>query len=241
MSLKFAQAASLLAATITTGLMAGVFGVYAHTIMRGLHTTDDRTFVTAFQAIDRAIINPVFMLTFFGALVASGVAGVLHLRDDDRSVLPWIVAAFALYLVVVVITMAVHVPLNDDIKAAGDPERIANLAAVRDAFHETRWVAWNVVRAIATTLAFGCLAWALVLHGRTTGTTTNEDAYPHTVVRDVAGSLPATRIPTTADLTKSSPRAPSQPIPPRVSAPTSPTSPSRPTPEEPESQIDRPE
>ena len=110
------------------------------------------------------------MLTFFGALVASGTAGVLYLRDDDRSVLPWIVAAFALYLVVVVITMAVHVPLNDDIKAAGNPERIANLAAVRDNFHETRWIAWNIVRALATTVAFGCLAWALVLHGRTTGT-----------------------------------------------------------------------
>ena len=67
MSLKFAQAATLLAATVTTGLMAGVFGLYAHTIMRGLGTTDDRTFVGAFQAIDRAIINPLFMLTFFGA------------------------------------------------------------------------------------------------------------------------------------------------------------------------------
>ena len=41
----------------------------------GPHSTDDRTFVTAFQAIDRAIINPLFMLTFFGALVASGIAG----------------------------------------------------------------------------------------------------------------------------------------------------------------------
>jgi uncharacterized membrane protein len=170
MSVKTVQVASLLAATITTGLMAGVFGVYAHTIMRGLHTTDDRTFVTAFQAIDRAIINPLFMLTFFGALVATGAAGVLYLRDDDRSVLPWVVAAFGLYLVVVVITMAVHVPLNDDIKAAGNPERIADLATVRDAFHETRWAAWNIVRALGTTVAFGCLAWALVLHGRMTST-----------------------------------------------------------------------
>ena len=45
---------------------------------------------------------------------------------------------------------------------------IADLSAVRGAFHETRWIAWNVVRAIASTVAFGCLAWALVLHGRTT-------------------------------------------------------------------------
>jgi uncharacterized membrane protein len=166
----------LVVATLTMGLMAGVFGLYAHTIMRGLGKTDDRTFVAAFQSMDRAIINPLFMLTFFGALVFSGVAAVLYLRDDGGSVLPWVTAAFVLYLAVFVITVAVNVPLNDEIKTAGDPDRIADLAAVRDAFHETRWVAWNVVRAIASTVAFVCLAWALVLHGRISSTSTERQA-----------------------------------------------------------------
>src|SRR5688572_8201303 len=116
---------------MTTGLMAGVFGLFSHTIMRGLDETDDRTFVAAFQSIDRAIINPLFMLAFFGALVFSGAAAVLYLREDNRPALPWVTVAFALYLVVVVITMSIHLPLNDSIKAAGDPDRIADLAAVR--------------------------------------------------------------------------------------------------------------
>jgi uncharacterized membrane protein len=161
------RGAVLLAATLAMGLMAGVFDVYAHTIMRGLGKTDDRTFVGAFQAMDRAIINPLFMLTFLGALALTAAAAPLYLRGDDGSVAPWVVAALVLYLVVFVITVTVHVPLNDGLKAAGDPDRIANLAAVRAAFHEGRWVAWNVVRAVATTAAFGCLLWALVLHGRT--------------------------------------------------------------------------
>jgi uncharacterized membrane protein len=157
----------LMAATLAMGLMAGVFGLYAHTIMRGLGKTDDRTFVAAFQATDRAIINPLFMLTFLGAPVLTAVAALLYLRGDHRGgVAPWVIAALILYLVVFVITVAVHLPLNDDLKAAGDPDSIADLAAVRAAFHEDRWVAWNVVRAVATTVAFGCLLWALVLHGR---------------------------------------------------------------------------
>jgi uncharacterized membrane protein len=167
-SLRLAQTLSLLAATVTMGLMAGVFGLYAHTIMRGLGKTDDRTFVGAFQAIDRAIINPLFMLTFFGALLLTGAAALLHLKDDVRDVVPWVAVAAGLYLVVVIITMVVNVPLNDDIKAAGDPSRI-DVATVRAAFHETRWVAWNVVRTIATSAAFICLCWSLVLHGRATG------------------------------------------------------------------------
>jgi uncharacterized membrane protein len=70
---------------------------------------------------------------------------------------------------VVVITMAVNVPLNDAIKAAGDPDRIGDLAAVRERFDETRWAAWNLVRVATSVAAFGCLAWALVVHGRSLG------------------------------------------------------------------------
>ncbi len=170
------QVANLLPATLTMGLTAGVFGDWAHTIMPGLRTTDDRTFVGAFQALDRAILNPPFMLTFMGALVLTGAAAVLYLRGDNRTPLPWVATAFGLYSAALVITMAVHEPLNSVLRTAGDPDRIANLAAVRDAFHETRWVAWHIVRAIATTAALGCLGWALVLHGRATADAADHEA-----------------------------------------------------------------
>jgi uncharacterized membrane protein len=176
MSRRSWQVVTLLLATLTMGLTAGVFGDWAHTIMRGLGTTDDRTFVGAFQALDRAITNPLFMLTFTGALAFTGIAAVLYLRDDDRSVLPWVAVAFGLYLAAFVITMAVHEPLNGVLRAAGDPDRIADPAAARDALQETRWVAWHIVRTIATTAAFGCLAWALVVHGRATVKATDHEA-----------------------------------------------------------------
>jgi uncharacterized membrane protein len=139
--MEFLRGAVLIAATITLGLVAGVFCLYANTIMPGLRRTDDRTFVGAFQSMDKAIINPLFMVTFFGALVLTGLAAVLHLGADGRPVLPWIAVAFVLYLAVVVITLAVNVPLNDGIKAAGDPDRIGDLAAVRKRFNEARWAA----------------------------------------------------------------------------------------------------
>jgi uncharacterized membrane protein len=159
------RAAALLAATTTMGVMAGVFQLYAYAIMPGLGRTNDRTFVGAFQAIDTAIINPLFMGNFFGALVFTGLAAVLHIGADERSVLPWAVAALILYALVVVSTITVNVPLNDAIKAAGDPERI-DVAAVRGRFNEAKWTRWNLVRAVLTTAALACLAWALVLYGR---------------------------------------------------------------------------
>lgn len=167
MNARTVQTTLMLAATLTTGLMAGVFVLYAHTIMRGLGTTDDRTFVGAFQAIDRAIINPLFMLTFFGPLLCSGAAATLTVRSGHPG-WPWVVTAAALNLATVAITFAVHLPLNDGLKASGRLEGPADLTRARARFQEERWVAWNLVRAVANTVAFACLAWALVLDGRAT-------------------------------------------------------------------------
>jgi uncharacterized membrane protein len=155
---------SLVAATLMTGMTAGVFALYADTIMPGLRTTDDRTFVTAFTAIDRAIINPWFMaLGFVGALVCTAVAVYANLH---RPALPWVAAALGLYLIAFIVTVAVHVPLNDAIKAAATPGHLHDLAAARDKLHVSRWVSWNYVRVVTSVGASGCLAWALVLCGR---------------------------------------------------------------------------
>jgi uncharacterized membrane protein len=155
---------TLLGATATVGFGASVFTLYAHTIMPGLHTTDDRTFVGAFQAIDRAIVNPWFMATaFVGPVVLTAAATIANRKEPAFA---WTATALALFVVAAVITIAVNVPLNDAIKAAGDPDRIADLALVRQKFHETRWAAWNLVRVATTAAAFGSLLWALLLHGR---------------------------------------------------------------------------
>ena len=77
----------------------------------------------------------------------------------------WILTAFVLYMATVVITLAVNVLLNNPLKGAGDQHRIADPAAVRRRFNEPRWAAWNLARTLLSTAAFGCLAWALVLHG----------------------------------------------------------------------------
>ena len=160
------RAITLLGATMTMGLAAGVFALYAHTIMPGLKKTDDRTFVTAFQSLDRAIMNPWFRGgAFLGALIFTIAATLTHLGEDA---LPWIAGALVLYLVAVAITFAVNVPLNDALKAAGAPDSITDLAGVRERFNEALWVRWNLVRTIACTAAFAILTWALVLYGRVT-------------------------------------------------------------------------
>src|SRR5215207_5228420 len=102
---------------------------------------------------------------FLCAVVLPLLAALANLGNDA---LPWIGVALVLYLVAFVITIAVNVPLNDALKAAGDPNRMRDLAGVRERFDEARWAAWNLVRVVASLGAFGCLAWALVVYGRAT-------------------------------------------------------------------------
>jgi uncharacterized membrane protein len=155
---------TLVAATVTTGLMAGLFAAFSYAVMPGLGKAGDAAFVEAMQRINVAILNGWFGICFGGAVLFSVLAAVLHLGADRRPALPWIVAGLAFYLLTLVVTAAVNVPLNDKLAAAGtlDPH------AAREAF-EAVWVRWNIVRSVLCTLGFGCLAWALVLHGRLRG------------------------------------------------------------------------
>jgi uncharacterized membrane protein len=150
------------AAVVAMGLLAGLVYDWSIAVMPALTAADDRTLVDAMQ---QTIDNPAFPLTFLAAGALAAAALFQARRYGSPASTRWIAAGLGLYVVAVVVTAAIHIPLNEDLRDAGDPARIGDLAAVRDDFAGP-WVAWNIVRALATTAAFGCLAWALVLRGR---------------------------------------------------------------------------
>lgn len=156
----------LAAAIVAMGLMAGLLYSFSIAVMPGLAQTDDRTVIDVMRKINVAIVNPVFVSTFVGALVLTAAAAVLYgRRRGPGEPFRWILAALVLYAVALAVTVAVSIPLNDRLAAAGDVARIGDLAGVRRRF-EGPWVVWNSVRACAAAGALGCLARALCLHGR---------------------------------------------------------------------------
>ncbi len=152
----------LLVATLTLGLMAGLFYAYAGSVMPGLRRAADRTVVDAMQRINVAIQNPLFLVLFLGGLLFTGAAAVLHAGRGD--VLVPLLAALVLYALTLVVTFTVNIPLNNRLAAAGPVERIADPAAVRAAFYD-RWVRWNTVRTVTSTGAFAAACWAVLRHG----------------------------------------------------------------------------
>src|SRR6266540_3801200 len=82
--MQWFRGASLVAAALTMGLMAGLFYAYACSVMLGLRRADDRTFVDGMQRINVAILNGWFFASFLGALLLTALAGVLHLGAGWR-------------------------------------------------------------------------------------------------------------------------------------------------------------
>jgi uncharacterized membrane protein len=149
--------AAVVAATVGNGLLAGVFFAFSSGVVPGLRRVDDRSYVTVFRAINRSIVNGLFILVFLGAPIATVAAAALHLDTARREALAWLVAGLVLSLFSFAVTVLVNVPLNNRLGTA--PVDGAQLRKAREHF-EMRWNRWNHVRTAASTAALIVLALA---------------------------------------------------------------------------------
>ncbi|WP_405445042.1 DUF1772 domain-containing protein [Streptomyces erythrochromogenes] len=162
-----AAGAVLTVSTVLVGLMAGLFFAFDVSVMPGLAAGDEQTYVTAMRAFNKAIDgNPLFGTVFLLALVAAVLSAVLEFRGRRRAVALWVGAAAAAYLVVLLITFTVNIPLNDELADAGDVAGMQDFGIVER--FRTTWVTTNIIRTLLCTTALAALARALLLHGRTT-------------------------------------------------------------------------
>ncbi len=153
----------LVLTVITTGLIAGLYYAYSVSVMPGFKRADDHTIVDGMQGINIAIINPWFFLSFLGSVILGAVSIFLNLGTP---VLVWVIVGVGLNIVQFVVTMAINVPLNNRLEAAGRVDVVKDLARTRREF-EAVWTRWNLVRTLLCTGGFAMLCWGLVVFGQT--------------------------------------------------------------------------
>ena len=159
------RALTLTLATLTTGLIAGVYYTFEVSVNLGLAAQPDATYVATMQAINGRIENPLFFASFFGAALFSLAALAAHYSRRPRSGRFWLIALGCVLYIggSILLTSFVNVPMNNQLAAVDldAPTRI--LAEARDAY-EDPWNFWNGVRTVFSTLAFialigACLLW----------------------------------------------------------------------------------
>lgn len=138
-----------------SGVGAGIFCAFSTGIMPGLARTDDTTFVSSMRAINRAVINPLFLGPIFLPPVLLGAAGVTATTTAASGLLLAATAVFGAG--VVAVTMVGNVPLNTALDRS-----TAAVGAARAAF-ERRWRARNHIRSVSATAATLLAAMALVV------------------------------------------------------------------------------
>jgi uncharacterized membrane protein len=154
---------TLAGATLTTGLIAGVFYAYAVSVNLGLAAQPDASYVATMNAINERIQNPLFFLSFFGAVLFLLAALAAH-SSRPRSGRFWLVAlACAFYIGGgFLVTVFVNVPLNEELARVASDASAGELGRARAAY-EDPWDFWNDVRAVSSVLAFVALVGACLL------------------------------------------------------------------------------
>lgn len=136
---------------VLLGLLAGFFYAYSNSVMWGLDGAPPLAAIEAMQGINRAVRNPLFAASFFGAPVATTVAAAFLWRRRGAGSGLVAVLALAFCLTAVGITLVVNVPLNEAL-AVTDPSSVDVAAAWSD--YAERWTFWNHARFAASLAAF---------------------------------------------------------------------------------------
>ena len=144
----------LILTTTTTGLMAGLFFAWSCSVIPGLARLPDAGYLAAMQAMNRAILNPLFLAAFIGTLLLLPLSTILQYGRPAPARFWLLLAAAIVYAVGVFgVTMAGNVPLNEALDTFNlGSASASDLAAQRAAF-ERPWNDLHLIRTWASTLS----------------------------------------------------------------------------------------
>ena len=156
----------LLLAGIAAALMAGLFFAWSISVMPGLALLNDEQYLAAMQAMNRAILNPVFLVCFLSPLLLLPLASYLHYHYSQFG---WLLAAtFLYYIGVIAVTFFGNVPLNEHLdKLNLSQVSIEELSKERMVFEKT-WVHLNNVRTVLSTVVALLMLYACLLSQKQT-------------------------------------------------------------------------
>jgi len=155
--------ATLVAATIATGLGAGVYYTYQISVTRALAEVDDATYVATFQSINRTIVNPWFVSVFLGAPLLAAAALALRWGAEARLVAT-LATGLALEVASIAITAFGNIPLNERLDRLGVVTGDAATSA-RVSF-EQPWNRLHLTRTVASVGGFVAFGIASIIAAR---------------------------------------------------------------------------
>ena len=145
-------------AALGSGLIAGFFLAFSACVMAALGRISPASGVSAMQSVNVAVLNPLFLGTFFGTAALSLVVAVAALMNWSEPGAFYLLAGSLLYLIgSILVTMICNVPLNNRLAAVKPDSAEGKRVWTR---YLSVWTAWNHVRTAASLAAAACFILA---------------------------------------------------------------------------------
>jgi len=151
---------------LLTGLSAGLCFTWSNAITPGIGRLDDFRYLSAFQQMNRSIINPLFILVFFGPFFL-GLIDLYLFKNASSSMICLLMAGIAFYFFgVLLVTMFGNVPLNDLLDQTDlSKSSLGDLNLLRDRF-EMKWNRLHLIRTISSVISFLLLILTLLIKNK---------------------------------------------------------------------------
>lgn len=146
-------------AALGCGLMAGVFFAFSAFVMKAFARLPPGEGMAAMQAVNVAVLNPLFLTVFLGTAVACAIAVVSSWLRWHEPGAVYGLAGGLLYLIgTFLVTAVFNVPKNNALASAApaDPGSARLWAS-----YLASWTAWNHVRTAAALAAAAAFSLAL--------------------------------------------------------------------------------
>lgn len=141
----------MVSCAVCTALIGGVFFAFSVFVIRALAELPARQGIAAMQRINIAVITPVFLGVFLGAVPLLGIAAFVAGNPATGQAQVWLIAALGVYTIGSVgVTVAFNVPRNNRLASlAPDSAQALDYWPV----YVRQWLRWNHVRTLASLLA----------------------------------------------------------------------------------------
>lgn len=148
------ETTTIIISIVLTGLTAGLCFTWTNAITPGIGQLDDLSFLLSFQQMNRAIINPIFLIIFFGPFISNSYVAFMKYQHQEASLWIFLAASLTFTIGVVFITILKNVPLNEVLDKTNLADAsLEELKMLRKTF-ENPWKQWHFIRTISATTSF---------------------------------------------------------------------------------------
>ncbi|WP_142784091.1 anthrone oxygenase family protein [Changchengzhania lutea] len=146
-----------------TGLSAGLCFTWSNTVTTGISRLDDFGYLSAFQQMNRTILNPTFFVVFFGPVFIN-LINLYFFKSASNNIIWLLVIATILYVFgVALVTIFGNVPLNEILN--NTELTSASEGALKDlrAGFENKWNQLHHIRTLSSSMSFLLLLMTILI------------------------------------------------------------------------------